>query len=162
MFLEIPPGHAVLQRHHHGVGTEQRIRADRRLLERVRLDREHDQVLLTGERRALDRFDARGFLASILPMQPDAPGLDRVELRAAADDGHLLAGDRQPACDESANRPGAENANSHPACLAFAGLRSRLGRRGPGMATCQPFFCAIRRGSAFIHVQTLSTGRFSA
>ena len=66
MFLEIPPRHSVLERHNHGLWTEQRSRVRRRPLERMRLDREHDEVLCAGERRSLDSFHARGLDATIL------------------------------------------------------------------------------------------------
>jgi hypothetical protein len=40
-------------------GGRHRARARRSSLERMRLDGQHDQVLRAGERRCLDRFDAR-------------------------------------------------------------------------------------------------------
>ncbi len=103
--MEIPIGNAVLQRHHDGVGPEQLRHLRRNRFDLMRLHRENDGILRTGRSVVVGRIHARhGQFGSIAVDDPDAAAAQRIQIRTACDEGHLIAGVREPGSQVTANR----------------------------------------------------------
>ena len=74
-------------------------------LDLMRLHREDDDVLRAGRGVVIGRIDrGNGLLAAVGRHQPNAAATQRLQIRAARDEGHLLAGERKPDPDVTANR----------------------------------------------------------
>ena len=71
----------------------------------MRLHRENDHVLRAGCGVVVGRLDFRNrLLGSIGHHQPNAAATKRLEIRSACNEGHVLAGKREPRPDVTANR----------------------------------------------------------
>ena len=123
--LEIPPGQPVLHGQHDGVGTEQLVDIAHHLIEEMRLHRQHDDVLLAGVGRLVDRLYLGDLDLAVMPLELEAALLDRGEMRALVDHGDVLAGERELRRDQAADGAGADDAN----LLRFRRCAQKVGAR---------------------------------
>ena len=65
------------------------------LIEEVRFHGQHDDILLAGLGRLVDRLHLGGLHLAVMPLQLQAVLLDRGEMGALVDHGDILAGERE-------------------------------------------------------------------
>ena len=96
------------------LGVEQVVQLFRDRGDLVRLHGEDDHVLRPSLGEASGGLDARGdVVGAVGHREPHAPGADRLQVRAARDERHVLAGDRELDADVSADRAGTDDAEFH-------------------------------------------------
>ena len=119
MLEEIPPGNAVLRRHDHRRGRDDRgdFGCDRREL--MRLDPEHDEVRAAGLGDAVRRLDARDDLFAVL-LELEPAFADRLQMLPARHDLHALARRGELGRDVAADRACADDSDVHRAIRTHA------------------------------------------
>ena len=117
VFLEVPPGQAVLNGQHHGVRAVERRQLVRDRGKVVGLDRQNHQILRAGVLEGGGRGQVLGqVFRAVRPNQLEAVALDRLEVGALVDHRDLVARERQPRPEQAADGAGADDTNFH-ACL---------------------------------------------
>ena len=124
---EIPPGNSVLH------GDDDRLRAQKAAdLPRHRRDlmgfhRQDDKVVHAGLGDLVGRDHRAGqALGAVVEDQPDAVFPERLEVRAAADERHLLTGQNELSPEHAADRPGADDTDLHDRVPCHRGLDRRI------------------------------------
>ncbi len=117
--VKIPVGNAVLHRHHHGLRAEQLWHIGRDGLDLVCLHRKDHEVLRTcGGVIGGNPEPRHRLLGAVREQQPDPSHLQRLEVLAAGNESHILAGVGESMADVAANRTDAYDRDLHPANLA--------------------------------------------
>ena len=120
MLVEIPPGDAVLRRHHDRLRAIQRPhrRGDRG--QAMGLDGDNHHILRAGRAHIAGRQRrARQLGRAIRALKRQAALLDRLEMCPARDQRDMLAGQRQPRAQVAADRAGARRCIfMHTSCLS--------------------------------------------
>jgi hypothetical protein len=113
VFMEIPPGDAVLHGDDHGVVADQRWHLARHLIEMMRLDRQEDDVLGADLADLVGDPDLGHVFGTIFPNELEAVLPDRLQLRSAGDNRDVLTGKPELDGQHSADGASTDNANFH-------------------------------------------------
>src|SRR6202795_2176177 len=132
MVVEIPVGDAVLHGHHDRVGAVQMPYIAGDSLELMGLYGQDHQLLCACGSAVLRSHDvARHVLTAVAQDEPDAAPANRFQIRAAHDEGHPLARQRQLPTHVTADGTAADDGDLHRApplfweeCCASAGRRA--------------------------------------
>src|SRR6266853_679732 len=118
--MEVPPRDAVLQRQDDREVVEQpgNLSGDRRDLMRFQSD--DDQIVPSGIRKAAGAGQARGTLGAVLIYEAKAVLPDRIKMRPASHDGHVMTGGCQLHCKVTPDRSRTYNADLHASNLHVA------------------------------------------
>ncbi len=127
--VEIPPGDAVLQRHHTGVRTQQPAEGGRHSADLVRLDRQQHRVLGTALVDGAGPGVLGDLLAPVLLDQPEALAADGGEVGSPGDEGHVLSGQGKPRAQKASDGARADHRQLHrvplpPQDFGSAAIRS--------------------------------------
>ena len=111
--VEVPPRNAVLQRQDGREFVEQPrdLSGDRRDL--VRFQSDDDQIVLSCIRKAAGARQMRGMLCAVPIHEAEAVFPDRIQVRSASYDRHVVTGGCQLHCQIAADRSCTYYADSH-------------------------------------------------
>ncbi len=102
VLVEVPVGDAVLHRHHHRVGAEQAQHLPGHRLDLVRLHRQDDDVLRARLLVVVGGNHVAGDATLAIRLhQREAIVADRLEIRAAHHEGHVLTGKRKTSAHQA-------------------------------------------------------------
>jgi hypothetical protein len=121
----VPPGNAVLGKHHGSIVAQQRLQTRHQAGQGVGFQGADHDILRPQRRRIVGRLYARRELGGADP-EHQASGPRGFEVRAAHHAGDLVPGPRQPHRQMAADSAGAENAYPHRVVVRSQGRGSRL------------------------------------
>ena len=114
LFVEVPPRNPVLHREDRRVVAAERVEVAGDRGDLMRLHGEDDEILHAGVGCSLMRGDRAGDdLESVFADDAHAALANRVEIGAARDEGHVLAGGGEPSAHVSADCSGADDRDLH-------------------------------------------------
>src|SRR6266853_3439803 len=142
--MEVPPRDAVLQREdgREVVEEPRDLSGDRQDLMRFQSD--DNQFVLSGIREAAGAGQARGTLGTVLIHEAKAVLPDRIQMRPASHDGHVMTGGCQLHCKVTADRSRAYNADLHASNLPVADSPNRE-QRSPRRTAAGRSLCVTNR-----------------
>src|SRR5260370_1440042 len=116
--MEVPPRDAVLQRQdgREVVEEPRDLSGDSRDLMRFQSD--DYEIVLSGIREAAGTGQTRGTLGAVLIHEAKAVFPDRIQMRSASYDGHVMTGGCQLHCKVTADRSRTYNADLHASNLS--------------------------------------------